>query len=646
MSDSPERVSIETQSPSQAVLEALRELIPGSVSDGVIDAQRIGEAAGLPVAGIKDGSERFGLMWAGKSKAVEALQALSMAALAPDMENSINWDTAENVFIEGDNLEVLKLLQKAYNNQVKLIYIDPPYNTGNDFIYNDDFSQPLKHYLEVTGQVDAEGNRLVANTEVSGRKHSNWLSMMYPRLLLARNLLTPDGAMFISIDDNELSRLLLLLEEVFGEENIKTIVVKMSEATGVKMAGVSEQGRIPKLKEYLVIAKPSGIKNLNIEKIPKDKWDEEYNSIILGATREEISAVKAILLDEDRSENDLFELEQLVSKWQLKSVSGHFASEKISKDKEINYKFENSWRIVQIASLTGSVRDLAVSKKKQFAAVPPFFTVVSPRKKCYLIRGDFNESSDLPRCKVLFADDYLTVHVGDFWSDIKTTGLDNEGGVDFKSGKKPLKLMERILEMGTSPGDIVMDFFAGSGTTAEACLRKNYNLKFVLVTLAEEIHGESGARNQDCKTVSDISRLRIKKAISSINDGNQRGLRCLRLEKSLFFNASANEDTLFGKTQMVVASNEHLAAEILLKNGRTLDKPWNRIELSGEDAVVSDGVCVVLARVLNDEIVEAAKVLDDAHTVIFLEDAFAGLDSVKANAVLGFKQANKIMKTI
>jgi len=218
VSESPERISISTESPSESILNSLRSLIPGAIQDGVIDAQKLAELSGLEVAGLKNGVERFGLMWAGKSKAVEALQAASIAALAPDMENSINWDTAENVFIEGDNLEVLKLLQKAYNDQVKLIYIDPPYNTGNDFVYNDDFSEPLKHYLEVTGQVDSEGNRLVANTEVSGRKHSNWLSMMYPRLVLARNILREDGVIFISIDDNEIAELRLLMDEIFGPE--------------------------------------------------------------------------------------------------------------------------------------------------------------------------------------------------------------------------------------------------------------------------------------------------------------------------------------------------------------------------------------------------------------------------------------------
>ena len=176
MNQLPEKIKIETDSPSAAIQEALRKLIPGALgADGTIDAQVLAELSGLEVSGIKGGPERFGLMWAGRSNAISALQTPSMASLAPQKEKSEDWENTNNVFIEGDNLEVLKLLQKAYNDKIKMIYIDPPYNTGKDFVYQDDFSQPIKHYLEVTGQADSEGNRLVANTETSGRKHSNEL---------------------------------------------------------------------------------------------------------------------------------------------------------------------------------------------------------------------------------------------------------------------------------------------------------------------------------------------------------------------------------------------------------------------------------------------------------------------------------------
>ncbi|MEQ1963415.1 DNA methyltransferase, partial [Xenorhabdus khoisanae] len=175
--------------------------------------------------------ERYRFTWQGKTRARQIAQTPSTGTLRPCKEDSVNWDTTENLFIEGDNLEVLKLLQTSYHQKVKMIYIDPPYNTGKDFIYKDNF-------------------------------HGNWLNMMYPRLLVAKNLLHPEGMIYISIDDNEVFNLVKVCEEIFGYDAIKVIVVKMSEASGLKMAGVKKRGTIPKLKEYIIAIKPSGINNI------------------------------------------------------------------------------------------------------------------------------------------------------------------------------------------------------------------------------------------------------------------------------------------------------------------------------------------------------------------------------------------------
>ena len=172
-----ERVQMETADVTAETRQSLADLLPGVVRDGTVDAQRLAELVGAPLA---DGPERFGLSWAGKRDALATLQAPGRGALVPDFEESVDFDTARNVFIEGDNLKVLKLLQKAYNDQVRLIYIDPPYNTGNDFVYEDDFADTLRAYLEYSGQVDDAGKRRSSNSEIEGRKHSRWLSMMYP----------------------------------------------------------------------------------------------------------------------------------------------------------------------------------------------------------------------------------------------------------------------------------------------------------------------------------------------------------------------------------------------------------------------------------------------------------------------------------
>ena len=169
--------------------------------------------------------DAYTFTWAGKQEAFRAIQTPSGASLAPAPDESVNWDETRHLFIEGENLEVLKLLYKSYFGQVKMIYIDPPYNTGNDFIYRDDYSEPRRAYLEKTGQMDAEGNVLTSNPETSGRYHSDWLTMMYPRLFIARQLLREDGVIFVSIDDNEVHHLRLLMNEIFGEENFVTTVI-------------------------------------------------------------------------------------------------------------------------------------------------------------------------------------------------------------------------------------------------------------------------------------------------------------------------------------------------------------------------------------------------------------------------------------
>jgi adenine-specific DNA-methyltransferase len=212
---------LDSQTPGEGLARRLAEILayeaPTTLElDGKIDFDKLKLALGEDV---DVGKERYGLTWPGKAECFKTIQAPSMGALRPCPEESVNWDSSENLIIEGDNLEVLKLLQKSYLGKVKMIYIDPPYNTGNDFIYPDNYTESLQTYLEYTGQVDAEGRKFSTNSDTDGRFHSKWLNMMYPRLYLARNLLREDGVIFISIDDNELSNLRFLCDEIFGEEN-------------------------------------------------------------------------------------------------------------------------------------------------------------------------------------------------------------------------------------------------------------------------------------------------------------------------------------------------------------------------------------------------------------------------------------------
>ncbi|WP_181711331.1 site-specific DNA-methyltransferase [Roseovarius sp. TE539] len=218
MTDRPKVERVDDQTPGQReeLLNRLKASVPEAFSDGKLDVEALQALLGDKV---EDGPERFTFTWAGKRDAMAMLQAPSSATLAPDPDNSINFDEAQHMFIEGENLEVLKVLYRSYFGRVKLIYIDPPYNTGNDFIYPDNFADPLDHYLKLTGQRTEDGDNTTSKTETAGRLHSGWLSMMYPRLSLARQFLTDDGVIFVSIDDKELSNLLRLLDEILGEEN-------------------------------------------------------------------------------------------------------------------------------------------------------------------------------------------------------------------------------------------------------------------------------------------------------------------------------------------------------------------------------------------------------------------------------------------
>ena len=209
-------VKKETPTITNDQLAGLRELMPQAFTEGKIDVDKLRASLG---DFADERPERYSFTWAGKRDAIRILQTPSRATLNPARKESVDFDKTQNIFIEGDNLEVLKLLYKPYFGQVKMIYIDPPYNTGNDFVYPDNFADPLDTYLKLTGQKDSEGNLLTSNAETSGRYHSAWLSMMYPRLFLARQLLREDGVIFVSVDDNEVHNLRLIMNEIFGEEN-------------------------------------------------------------------------------------------------------------------------------------------------------------------------------------------------------------------------------------------------------------------------------------------------------------------------------------------------------------------------------------------------------------------------------------------
>ena len=380
------------------------------------------------------------LTWYGKEERV----AIEPRILIENKElSNIEHDVdTENMLIHGDNLLALKALGQKYAGKIKCIYIDPPYNTGVAFDHYDD------------------------NLE-----HSIWLSLMRERLILLRNLLSSDGLMFIQIDDNEQAYLTVLLDEIFNRNNrLNTICVKMSEPTGVKMAHAKK--RMPKLKEYILVYKKENIK-LNVVKIPKEKWDEEYKLVLSGISHEDINFIKEIMSEENVADIDIIKADELLKNISFISIEEAMKAENIivNKNNKETFKFNNAYRIVRDVATTGGAKRIADEKRK--INNNKAFLIKTPKNKVYLIKNGYNLDSEQPRIKLLFADDYLMQNPGDLWTDIFTTGLESEGCVEFKKGKKPEKLIQRCIEISTNPGDIVLDSFLGSGTTCAVAHKMN-----------------------------------------------------------------------------------------------------------------------------------------------------------------------------
>jgi adenine-specific DNA-methyltransferase len=407
--------------------------------------------------------KKYGLVWDSEREPEQVVLDCenSLPILEHITSKTINTcNDEDNILIEGDNYHALSVLNYTHKEKIDVIYIDPPYNTGSkDFIYNDNY----------------------VNNEDTYR-HSKWLNFMNKRLNLAKGLLKKDGVIFASIDDNEYPRLILLFEKIFGENNLKTIVVKMSETSGLKMGSVLKNGSIPKLKEYLVIAKMDGIRDLYLDRIPKENWDNEYNIFLDNFTKEDKLNIDLISQQDNISEQDIQIVDNIAEKIILSSVSIKLKELNITSEKDKNsWLFENAYRITRTTA-SNSVHKLAMEKKVYNSN--ELFFVKSATGLLYFVKSTFSKESKKPRVQMIFAEDNLTQHPGDFWADIKTTGLDNEGGVDFKNGKKPIKLIERILKSIKKEKITVLDFFAGSGTTGEVVLKlkEKQNINFILCT--------------------------------------------------------------------------------------------------------------------------------------------------------------------
>lgn len=371
---------------------------------------------------------------------------------------------SDNLIIKGNNLIALHSLKKRYAGKVKLIYLDPPYNTGSDsFEYNDHFN------------------------------HVSWLIFMKNRLEIMKQLLSQDdGIICVQCDDNEQAYLKVLMDELFGRESfMSTITVQMSQPTGFKMKHVDV--RLPKLKEFILVYKMNPNSHINIVKKQKSKWDSEYKNILLGISKEEMHFINKVRTNNNRNDEDIDRVTSILKKATYTSLSEFFKKNDI--ENNLQFLYDNAWRIFRTVSMP-SQNNKKIALESRDKLNQTLFPIITPQNEMYLIKGDFDESVTKPRMKIIFANNYLMVNVCDLWTDIKTTGLDNEGVVKLSNGKKPEALMGRIIKMFSNENDIVLDAFAGTGSTAAVSLK----LKRKFITL-EQLNNHINLAKKRLKSV-------------------------------------------------------------------------------------------------------------------------------------------------
>lgn len=454
-------------------LVQLRALFPEAFTEGKVDFGKLRATLGDLV---DDRPERYSFTWAGKQDAIRILQTPTNATLRPVPNGSVNFNETRNVFIEGDNLEVLKLLYKPYFGRVKMIYIDPPYNTGNDFVYPDNYTDPLTSYLQLTGQIDAKGNMLTTNSDVSGRYHSAWLNMMYPRLFIARQLLRNDGIIFITIDDSEFHNLRNIMNELFGEENFLAAVAWEKRYTRSNNARMFYS-----LKDYVLIYRKS-----DEVSFLREKRTEKANSIYSNP-------------DQDPR-----------GPWTSSSYVN--PATKVQRPNLV-YTIKNPYSGERIDHPTHAWK---YSKEEHDRHV----------HENNLWWGQ-NKDAKFPRLKIYQSETEGGMVPIDIW-DHEQTGTTDEGGGQVKGlfgeavfdNPKPTKLIKRMMHLATSPEEesLVMDFFSGSATTAHAVLELNLedggNRRFILIQLPEKTPEKSTARKFNFDNIAEIGKERLRRVIA------------------------------------------------------------------------------------------------------------------------------------
>ncbi len=606
-------------------IENLKTLFPEVICEGKVDFDKLRQLLGEYV---DDSRERYNFTWNGKGKALRLSQTPSTGTLRPCKEESKDWDTTQNLYIEGDNLEVLKLLQKSYHNKIKMIYIDPPYNTGGDFVYPDDFSDSIENYKKITGQVDGEGNRISTNTEESGRYHTDWLNMMYPRLRLARNLLTDDGVIFISIDDNEVDNLKKICDEVFGEDNfVASIAWKHTQQSKNDERHFSRQyntnlvftKNIDTLHEFHFERRDEDNKNYsNPDNDPKGMWRN-------GDVRSP-NYRKTLCFD-------------------IVAPNG-----------AIIHAPENGWRWSE-DSIKEKILTGEIIFKNDYSGII---------RKIYLCEQEGRTPENLWDGDRFGTTRQATAIIKDLFESKQVFDT-----------PKPKELVISMLQIASNKDSIVLDFFSGSATTAHAVMQLNAedggNRKFICVQLPEPTDEKSEAFKAGYKNICEIGKERIRRAGDKIKaelkekengqvkfdvdkpavnaDSLDIGFKVFKLDSSNLMKWQPDYDNLERSLQNSVdnyiagRTELDVVYEIIIKMGLDLACPIDEKVIDGKKVYFIDSGSLMIC--INDEITtDVARGMVELYNekkpetwkVLFRDNGFAS-DSVKINIREIFKLA-------
>ena len=593
----------------------LKEIFPEVITEDKIDFEKLKLILG---SDIDTDNERYSFTWPGKTLAIKESQKQSTGTLRPFKEESKDWDTTRNLYIEGDNLEVLKLIQRTYPNKIKAIYIDPPYNTGNDFVYEDDYKDNLANYLEISGQSE-DGQRLTTNTESDGRFHSNWLNMMYPRLKLARNLLKNEGIIFISIDDNEVENLKKICNEIFGEENFIGQFNWYKSETPPNLSR-----KIKKNIEYILVYEKI-INNLKYEGI--QKFSKSDNGLL-----NQTNSIKTLIFPKNIVQTKLNN--QILKKGKYGTDSYDIILEEDTEIKDGIF--------IKEVKLTSKFK---WSQNKLIEEIDNG-TVISIKTKT--LSPSYEKSSYDPEVPKNFIDKNVNVDTTENAGKYLKKLFDGKKVFDYP---KPVSLIKYLLNFSPSEkSEIYLDFFSGSATTAEAIMENNYeknkNDKFILVQIPEETDENSEAYNAGYENICEIGKERIRRAGEKIvqeskNKSLDIGFKVFKLDSSNvkkwnpdYENLEKTLDDFKENIYLADRTKEDLIYEIMIKYGIDLTLPVEKYENRNTIYSIGAGALLIclddnISRDITEDIIELSKD-SEISRVVFKDDGFE-TDADKTN---------------